>query len=99
MSVNVHVNINQVQNGQSQSEREQPKPRGRFTGQRLKLLRPETYRQAVEPLAEPREQGPHDHICRLLRVSEDTLSNRATGIAFNSGAKTKAVGQVYAHCQ
>ena len=60
-------------NGQSQSEREQSKPRGRFTGQRLKLLRPETYRQAVELLAEPRPQVPYDHICRLLHVSEHTL--------------------------
>jgi hypothetical protein len=60
--------------GQSRNgEREQSKPMGRFTGQRLKLLRPETYRQAVELLAEPREQVPYDHICRLLHVSEHTL--------------------------
>jgi hypothetical protein len=59
----------QPRNGQSQSE---PKPKCRFTGQRLKPLRPETYRQAVELLAEP-EQVPYDHICRLLRVSEHTL--------------------------
>jgi hypothetical protein len=38
----------QSQNGQSPSEQEQPKRKGRFTGQRLKLLRPEIYRQAVE---------------------------------------------------
>ena len=63
----------QLRNGQSQSERKQSKPRGRFTGQRLKVLRPETYRQATELLAEPREQVPYDHICRLLRVSEHTL--------------------------
>jgi hypothetical protein len=63
----------QPRNGQSQSEPEQSKPKGRFTGQRLKLLRPETYRQAVELLAEPREQVPYDHICQLLRVSEHTL--------------------------
>ena len=63
----------QSQNGQSQSEREHPKLRGRFTGQRLKVLRPDTYRRAVELLAEPREQVPYDHICRLLRVSEHTL--------------------------
>src|SRR5882724_13225 len=60
----------QSRNGQSRSE---PKPRSRFTGQRLKLLRPETYCQAVELLAEPREQVPYDHICRLLHVSEHTL--------------------------
>src|SRR6266496_915561 len=60
----------QPRNGRSQSE---PKPKGGFTGERLKLLRPETYHQAVELLAEPREQVPYDHICRLLRVSEHTL--------------------------
>jgi hypothetical protein len=60
-------------NGQSQSEGEQSKRKGRFTGQRLKLLRPETYRQTVELLAEPRQHVPYDHICRLLRVSEHTL--------------------------
>jgi hypothetical protein len=72
-SLNVQANMIQLRNGQSRSEREQFKPRGRFTGQRLKLLRPETYRQAVELLAEPRVQVPYDHICRLLRVSEHTL--------------------------
>src|SRR5262245_43452574 len=63
----------QQTNDQSQSETEQCKPRGRFTGQRLKVLRPEIYRQAVELLAEPRQQVPYDHICRLLHVSEHTL--------------------------
>src|SRR5262249_22043682 len=60
-------------NGQSQSNTAQSKPRGRFTGQRLKMLRPETYRQAVELLAEPRQHVPYDHICRKLHVSEHTL--------------------------
>ena len=63
----------QLRNGQSQSERKQSKPRGRFTGQRLKTLRLDIYRRVVELLAEPREQVPYDHICRLLRVSEHTL--------------------------
>jgi hypothetical protein len=52
---------------------ERSKPRGNYTGERLKLLRPETYRRVVELLAEPREQVPYDHICRLLRVSEHTV--------------------------
>src|SRR6266576_2829678 len=69
----VQANMIQLRNGQAQSEREQSKPRGRFTGQRLKTLRPDIYRRAVELLAEPREQVPYDHICRLLRVSEHTL--------------------------
>jgi hypothetical protein len=71
--LNVQANMSQSRNGQSQSQLEQSKARGRFTGQRLKLLRPETYRQAVELLAEPRQQVPYDHICRLLHVSEHTL--------------------------
>ena len=54
----------QLGNGRSQAKPEQPKPGGRFTGQRLKLLRQE---------AEPRQQVPYDHICRKLRVSEHTL--------------------------
>jgi hypothetical protein len=61
--------MSEPQNG----EREQSKPRGRFTGQRLKTLRPDTYRRAMELLAEPREHVPYDHICRLLHVSEHTL--------------------------
>jgi hypothetical protein len=67
MSVNVHVNMIQWQNDQ------RPKRRGRFTGQRLKVLRPDTYRRVMELLAEPREQVPYDHICRLLHVSEHTV--------------------------
>jgi hypothetical protein len=73
VKLNVQANMIQLRNGQSQSERKQSKPRGRFTGQRLKTLRPDIYRRAVELLAEPREQVPYDHICRLLRVSEHTL--------------------------
>jgi hypothetical protein len=61
------------QNGQSQREREDPKRAGRFTGQRLKVLRPDTYRRVVELLAEPRQHVPYDHICRLLHVSEHTV--------------------------
>jgi hypothetical protein len=44
-----------------------------FTGERVKVLRSETYRRVMELLAEPREQVPYDHICRLLRVSEHTV--------------------------
>jgi len=32
-----------------------PKPKGNYTGERVKLLRPETYRRIVRLLAEPRE--------------------------------------------
>jgi len=67
MTVTVQVNMVQSQNNQH------PKPRGRFTGQRLRVIRPDTYRRVLELLAEPREQVPYDHICRLLRVSEHTV--------------------------
>ena len=64
-----------VQSNMSCSNLNQPalKPRGRFTGERLKVLRPEVYRRVVDLLAEPREQVPLDHICRLLHVSEHTV--------------------------
>jgi len=60
-------------NGQLVSRPAHPERKGRFTGERVKALRPEIYRRAAELLAEPREQVPYDHICRLLRVSEHTL--------------------------
>jgi hypothetical protein len=60
-------------NGELLSQPDPPKPRGNYTGERLKALRPETYRRVMELLAEPREQVPYDHICRLLRVSEHTV--------------------------
>jgi hypothetical protein len=61
-----------LNNGQSQPNRS--KPRGRFTGERVKGLRPETYRRVMELLAEPREQVPYDHIAPSLRVSEHTVT-------------------------
>ncbi len=67
--LHVHSNVNQAQNGQlDHSSR-----KARFTGQQVKTLRPGVYRRAVELLAEPREQVPYDHICRLLHLSEHTL--------------------------
>ena len=55
------------------SRPEHSRPKGRFTGERLKVLRPEIYRRVVDLLAEPRAQVPYDHICRLLHVSEHTV--------------------------
>ena len=60
-------------NGQSQCNESTRNRTGRFTGQRLKVLRPDTYRRVVELLAEPREQVPYYHICRSLHVSEHTV--------------------------
>jgi hypothetical protein len=73
LALYVQTNMMRQTSDQSQSETAQSKPRGRFTGQRLKLIRPEIYREAVELLAEPREHTPYDHICRLPHVSEHTL--------------------------
>jgi hypothetical protein len=58
---------------QTSSELAHPKPKGRFTGERLKVLRPEVYWRVVDLLAEPRAQVPYDHICRLLHVSEHSV--------------------------
>ncbi len=70
---------------QSLSHPPSSKPKPRFTGERLKVLRPEVYRQVVDLLAEPREHVPYDHICRLLHVSEHTIKaiekSQATPIA------------------
>jgi hypothetical protein len=59
--------------GQSPTQPDHFKPKGRFTGERLKVLRPDVYRRVVDLLAEPREHVPYDHICRLLHVSEHTV--------------------------
>jgi hypothetical protein len=63
----------QSANGQLVSHSAHRQRKDRFTGERVKALRPEVYRRAVELLAEPREHVPYDHICRLLRVGEHTL--------------------------
>jgi hypothetical protein len=67
------MNLPRSNNAQSLSEYHQSKRKGRFTGERVKALRPEAYRRVMELLAEPREQVPYDHISRLLRVSEHTV--------------------------
>ena len=87
------MNVNRASNGQSISDYDQSKRKGRFTGERVKALRPDTYRRVMELLAEPRQQVPYDHIARLLRVSEHTVKAiEKAEFRFNSGAKTKAVG-------
>ena len=71
--VYVRPNMDKSANGQTSARRALPKLKDRFTGERLKVLRPEVYRQVVDLLAEPRAHVPYDHICRLLHVSEHTL--------------------------
>jgi hypothetical protein len=47
--------------------------RGNYTGERLKSLRPETYREVVRLLPEPREQVSIREICRSRHVTDDTV--------------------------
>src|SRR2546430_3808182 len=57
----------------SNGEGNRPKPRGNYTGDRLKVLRPETYRRVVRLLAEPRQYVSYREICRQCHVTDDTV--------------------------
>ena len=71
--VNVHANVMQSSNGQPLRQRDSPKPKGNYTGERLKLLRPEIYRRVVRLLAEPRQYVSYREICRQCHVTDDTV--------------------------
>jgi hypothetical protein len=60
-------------NGQSLSLPNPPTKKGNYTGERLKMLRPEIYRRVVELLAEPREHVSIREICRQCHVTDDTV--------------------------
>ena len=61
-------------NGKSQPAQPKRKyPVGNYTGERVKALRPDTYRRVVELLAEPREQVSVNEICHLLHVTDNTV--------------------------
>src|SRR4030095_11717249 len=47
--------------------------KGNYTGERLKMLRPEIYRRVVELFAEPREHVSIREICRQYHVTDDTV--------------------------
>ena len=49
------------------------KLKGNYTGERLKSLRPQTYREVVRLLAEPREHVSIREICRRCHVTDDTV--------------------------
>jgi hypothetical protein len=72
IGLNVHVNMFQ-QNGELPALPEPSKRKGNYTGERLKILRPETYRRVVELLAEPREHVSIREICRQCHVTDDTV--------------------------
>jgi hypothetical protein len=60
-------------NGESLSLPDHPRKKGNYTGERLKMLRPEIYRRVVELLAEPREHVSVREICRRCHVTDDTV--------------------------
>ena len=72
-SVYVHLIVIQSFNGQPLSKRDSPKPKGNYTGERLKMLRPETYRRVVRLLAEPRQSVSYREICRQCHLTDDTV--------------------------
>ena len=71
-SLNVQENMIQ-QNGAPLPQPDLSKRKGNYTGERLKALRPETYRRVVRLLAEPREHVSIREICRQCHVTDDTV--------------------------
>jgi hypothetical protein len=71
-SVSVQMNMVQ-QNGELLARLEPSKRKGNYTGERLKALRPQTYRRVMELLAEPREHVSIREICRQCHVTDDTV--------------------------
>jgi hypothetical protein len=65
------LNLETVNRNQSESNLARPKGRFSFTGQRLKTLRLDIYRRAVELLAEPREQVTTIFADRINRRRDD----------------------------
>jgi hypothetical protein len=49
------------------------KRKGNYKGERLRALRPQTYRRVMELLAEPREHVSTREICRQCHVTDDTV--------------------------
>jgi hypothetical protein len=70
MGLNVRVNIVQPERGHIPDH---GKLRRNYTGERLKSLRPESYREVVRLLAEPREHVSIREICRRCHVTDDTV--------------------------
>src|SRR2546430_16844938 len=57
----------------SNGEGNRPKPKGNYTGERLKVLRPEPYRRLVRLFAEPRQYVSYREIGRQCHVTDDTV--------------------------
>src|SRR5438876_8749654 len=78
-------------NGEPLSQPDGGKPKGNYTGERLKALRPETYRKVVELLAEPREHVSIREICRRCHVTDDTVKAVETREAISIAARKEAL--------
>ena len=89
-SVNVQTNMIQ-QNGELLPQRDSAKRKGNYTGERLKVLRPETYRRVVQLLAEPREHVSIREICRQCHVTDDTVKAIERREAVSIAARKEAL--------
>jgi hypothetical protein len=85
------VNVIQSPHVQSELQRAQSKPKGNYTGERLKVLRPEIYRRVVELLAEPREHVSIREICRQCHVTDDTVKAVEKREAISIAARKEAL--------
>ena len=65
--------MSQLRNGQSLPDVNHAKSKANYTGERLKSLRPETHREVLRLLAEPREHVSIREICRRCHVTDDTV--------------------------
>jgi predicted Zn-ribbon and HTH transcriptional regulator len=89
-SLNVQTNMIQ-QNGELLPQRDSAKRKGNYTGERLKVLRPETYRRVVQLLAEPREHVSIREICRQCHVTDDTVKAIERREAVSIAARKEAL--------
>jgi hypothetical protein len=78
-------------NGELLPQPESSKRKGNYTGERLKLLRPEIYRRVLELLAEPREHVSIREICRQCHVTDDTVKAVEKREAISIAARKEAL--------
>ena len=79
------------QNRELLPQRDSAKRKGNYTGERLKVLRPETYRRVVQLLAEPREHVSIREICRQCHVTDDTVKAIERREAVSIAARKEAL--------
>jgi predicted Zn-ribbon and HTH transcriptional regulator len=79
------------QNRELLPQRDSAKRKGNYTGERLRVLRPETYRRVVQLLAEPREHVSIREICRQCHVTDDTVKAIERREAVSIAARKEAL--------